>query len=171
MSEKRNFDKPLLNACLLRDGATLVGEYETLNRDIQITFKCKCGCIYRKTFRSCNSYGCYCKICIMTSAAIKTHPHIMKDFHPTKNGDLLPETLSSGSGKIVWWLCAKTCPEGCKHEYQASINNRCNKNSKCPYCVHNPTNLCAHTSFITTHSEIAKDWHPTKNGNLLPETL
>ena len=39
------------------------------------------------------------------------HPDLVKEWHPIKNGDLMSEDISSGSGKEVWWLC----PEG--HTY------------------------------------------------------
>ena len=37
----------------------------------------------------------------------ETHPEIAKQWHPTKNGSLTPFDLSIGSGKLVWWKCAK----------------------------------------------------------------
>ncbi len=44
------------------------------------------------------------------------HPDLVKEWHPIKNGDLMPEDISSGSGKEVWWLC----PEG--HTYSMVVN-------------------------------------------------
>ena len=46
------------------------------------------------------------------------HPDLVKEWHPIKNGDLMPEDISSGSGKEVWWLC----PEG--HTYSMVVNQR-----------------------------------------------
>jgi hypothetical protein len=37
------YNKELLEECLARDGATLIGEYERYNRDVFIRFKCSCG--------------------------------------------------------------------------------------------------------------------------------
>ena len=42
------------------------------------------------------------------------HPDLVKEWHPIKNGDLMPEDISSGSGKEVWWLC----PEGTLTQWQ-----------------------------------------------------
>ena len=35
------------------------------------------------------------------------YPNLVKEFHPTKNGDLKPENVSYGSGKLIWWICYK----------------------------------------------------------------
>ena len=45
-------------------------------------------------------------------------PSLVQEWHPTENGDLKPEDVSSGSSKEVWWLC----PKG--HPYQMVINQR-----------------------------------------------
>ena len=55
-------------------------------------------------------------------------PHLVKEWHPTKNGDLRPEDVTHGSGKKVWWLCSKN------HDYEAAIKDRATKNSGCPLC-------------------------------------
>jgi len=71
-----------------------------------------------------------------------------------------PQKLSLGSGYIVAWIC----PKG--HKYQASINSR-NRGSGCPYCA-NKKALKGFNDFETKYPQIAKEWHPDKNGNLLP---
>jgi hypothetical protein len=60
--EKIRYDKELLEKVLERDGATLVGEYEKLNRDSKINFLCKCGKENKKNLRVINNNGgafCY----------------------------------------------------------------------------------------------------------------
>ena len=58
-----------------------------------------------------------------------TYPELVKEWHPTKNGDLTPQKISFGYGKKVWWLC----PHG--HEYQATPNKRTNgTGTNCPIC-------------------------------------
>ena len=46
------------------------------------------------------------------------NPELAKEWHPTKNGALLPEFISVHSNKKVWWKCS----EG--HEWQAVVNSR-----------------------------------------------
>jgi len=96
-----------------------------------------------------------------------THPSIAKEWHPTKNGSINPENYLSGSNYKAWWICNKKCSEGCSHEWQASIKNRCKNNSGCPFCIN--FKQCIHTSIVTTNYLIAKQWHPTKNGDKTPE--
>lgn len=98
-------------------------------------------------------------------------PEIAKQWHPTKNGNLMPDKITHGSNIKVWWLCPNVCEYGCLHEYEAIVNNRTNKSSGCPYCCANPTQICVHKSIVTTHPDIAKQWHPTKNGDLKLENV
>ena len=60
---------------------------------------------------------------------LSEYPELIKEWHPTKNGELKPSEVTFGSGKKVWWLC----PKG--HEYDSIISNRTGKNkSGCPHC-------------------------------------
>ena len=38
------------------------------------------------------------------------NPMLAKEWHPTKNENLNPEDITSGSSKEVWWLCPKGTP-------------------------------------------------------------
>ena len=38
---------------------------------------------------------------------LTSYPHLVKEWHPTMNGDLTPEDITHGSKKKVWWLCSK----------------------------------------------------------------
>ncbi len=98
-----------------------------------------------------------------------THPSISDEWHPTRNGDFRPEHVSQGSSKKVWWLCPKTCPEGCPHEWETMVSNRCRLNYGCPYCSRLTKKVCIHTSIVGTHPDIAAQWHPTKNGDRRPD--
>jgi hypothetical protein len=98
-----------------------------------------------------------------------THPEIAAQWHPTKNGALLPADVTAGSHKKVWWRCPKTCPQGCPHEWESTIKNRC-KGNGCPCCSQRAMS-CEHISITHTHPKIASQWHPTKNGNLLPSQV
>ena len=84
------------------------------------------------------------------------NPELAKQWHPTKNGDLKPDMITAGSSKKVWWMCENG------HEWQAIISDR-NRGNGCPYCNHN--------DFVSENPKLAKEWHPTKNGNLTPEKV
>lgn len=58
------YNRELLDECLVRDHSTLIGEYEKLNRDTKIRYKCNCGNEGEKTFRRVYlSGGLYCEAC------------------------------------------------------------------------------------------------------------
>lgn len=90
----------------------------------------------------------------------KKRPEIAAQWHPTKNGDFTPDELPSSSSVWVWWKC----PKG--HEWENSINGR--KTDACPICL-NRYVVSGQNDLATTHPEIAKQWHPTKNGELTPQ--
>ena len=90
----------------------------------------------------------------------KIHPEIAKQWHPTKNGDLLPNDVKSGSHKKVWWKCDK----GDDHEWESKIANRVYNQQGCSVC--SGRTVVKSNCLNTTDPEIAKQWHPTKNGDL-----
>jgi transcription elongation factor Elf1 len=101
-----------------------------------------------------------------------SHPHLIEQWHPTKNDDLLPSEITSGCVKNVWWLGK------CGHEWQSTVRNRTNPSPKkkiyakyfgCPYCSNRLVNETNSLAFM--FPEIAQEWHPTKNGDLLPENV
>jgi very-short-patch-repair endonuclease len=95
-----------------------------------------------------------------------THPQVVTQWHPTKNGNLKPEDYTFGSDKKVWWICPNTCSHGCIHEWLTAIKCRCRTKSGCPYCCSPIKQMCEHMSILYTYPDVAKEWHPTKNGNL-----
>ena len=90
-------------------------------------------------------------------------PDLAEQWHPTKNGKLLPENVSVSANKPVWWICE----EG--HEWQAMINSR-SQGIGCPYCSGKKV-LSGYNDLATKNPKIAKQWHPTKNYNLTPSDI
>ena len=81
-----------------------------------------------------------------------THPEIVKQWHPTKNGELKASYFTSGSKVMIWWKCSK----GKDHEWQATINNRTSKQSN---------------SLAILYPKLIAEWHPTRNGTLNPKSF
>ena len=54
-------------------------------------------------------------------------PTLVKEWHPTANGDLTPRSVKMSYPKKVWWICSES------HEWQATIKCRL-KNNDCPNC-------------------------------------
>ena len=113
------------------------------------------------------SNGDDCSVCgnitTVNSNSLKTlRPDLFKELHPTKNGNLNLEKLNAQSTKRVWWKCDK----GFNHEWQAEVGYRNNNNSGCPVCLNQK--VITKNSLAFTNPELAKQWHPSKNGNLTP---
>jgi uncharacterized Zn-finger protein len=89
-------------------------------------------------------------------------PEIAKQWHPVKNDDITPDKVTPLAGRKVWWKCSKG------HEWQTIIAGRVKKNSAsaCPYCSGKLPSKEYNLS--VTKPEIAKQWHPVKNGEMTP---
>ena len=97
---------------------------------------------------------------------LETYPDIAAQWHPTRNGDLTPDQVAAGLAKKIWWKC----PKGPDHEWSATLNNRTGVNKRgCPYCAGQQVSVT--NSLKSLHSDIAAEWHPTKNGDLTPNQV
>lgn len=110
-----------------------------------------------------------CAICIgkqviYSSSFEARAPHLAAQWHPTKNGALLPSQVAPGSGLRVWWKC----PEGPDHEWAANIGVRL-VSPNCPFCT--ARRLSVTNSLANRCPKIAREWHPTKNGELTPKDV
>lgn len=109
------------------------------------------------------------------------HPTLAAQWHPAKNGNLKPCDVSVYSSQKVWWLLPYDVPMDYpiehlrgKHfdfEWKAFIHNR-TSGATCPYIAKsNPKVWVGFNDFATTHPELSKEWHPTKNGSLTPQDV
>lgn len=136
----------------------------------------KCGHEWQQTIQNRkNGQGCpICKVKTITDKRLQkfmfergtlsdNYPKLAVEWHPTKNGDLLPTQTTAGSAKLIWWLGK------CGHEWRASINNRV-KGNNCPYCS-NQKVLKGFNDLQFKNPDIAMEWHHTKNGSLKPTNV
>ncbi|MGA8165021.1 MAG: zinc-ribbon domain-containing protein [Waddliaceae bacterium] len=94
----------------------------------------------------------------------ETHPHLVNEWHPTKNENLTPKDVTAKSLKRVWWKC----PKGSDHEWDTRVTDRV-RGPRCSFCLNQ--RLSVTNSLKTLHPKLALLWHPTKNENLTPETI
>jgi hypothetical protein len=95
------------------------------------------------------------------------HPELAKEWHPTKNGNLKPTDVTRSSNNNAWWQCSSYSD----HVWFAAINNRSKlKGAGCPFCSGKIV-LMGFNDLLSTEPELAKKWHPTKNGILKPSEV
>jgi len=92
------------------------------------------------------------------------YPEIVAKEWDYEKNSIDPDTIAPNTNKKVWWRC----PVG--HSYSSTVNNKIQHNGgDCPYCA--SQRLCRETSLGVVNPELAREWHPTKNGNLTPFDL
>ncbi len=145
----------------------------------------KCGFSWSTPVYSRGSNGCGCPECAKvirgitrsnSSAKINSllinYPDIAKEWHPTKNDSLSIESISSFSNKKVWWLCS-----ACGNEWATTVNHRTKENTGCPICARERVpqlkkkTHARRNNFAENLPDIAKEWHPFKNENLMPSDV
>jgi len=90
-------------------------------------------------------------------------PELMMQWDYGKNEYLSPESLTAGSGCIVWWLCEKA------HSWQTSVNHR-HRGSGCPICK-NRIVVKGVNDLNTVNPILAAEWNYEKNAPLAPEDV
>lgn len=108
----------------------------------------------------------------------EARPDLAKEWNYEKNGDLRPEDVGHRSDKKVWWICPYDVPDDYpveslrgKHfdfEWKAAIGNRTgNQRLGCPY-LSGQAVWPGFNDLQTVNPELARQWHPIKNGGLKP---
>ena len=96
-------------------------------------------------------------------------PDLAVEWHPTKNGDVTPDMVTKYSAFPAWWYFPYDDPKtGETHvfEWPAKVQQRA-RGDGCPF-LSNQAVKVGFNDLGTTHPKLAKEWHPTKNGNLKP---
>lgn len=111
-----------------------------------------------------------CPICAgyivdSTNNLAKVYPKVAEFWHPTKNFDLKPQNVFCRSSTRVWWKCDK----GPDHEWEGTILDRISRTQKCIFCLNQKVSVT--NSLSTLFPEIAKEWHPSRNGDLSPDKI
>jgi hypothetical protein len=142
----------------------LAPEQITPGSDRKVWWRCKNGHEWEAVVSS-RATGVGCPYCAGKKTS-RDHnlaamfPEIARQWHPTKNGNLIPSDALPRSGKRVWWICNKG------HEWKAPIARRTG-GSGCPNC--SGTRVTKYNNLAKIFPAIAKQWHPTRNGSLGPE--
>jgi hypothetical protein len=117
--------------------------------------------------RTVSGNGCpFCrgKLLVGFNDIATTHPELSKQWHPIKNGELSPSDFTKGSHHKAWWL------GNCDHEWDADISSRASAGKSCPYCAGQKV-LVGFNDLESQFPAIASEWHPSKNGDIIPSMI
>ena len=87
-------------------------------------------------------------------------PLLLQEWDYEANGNLLPEHVTNGSNKYVYWKCSK-----CGYKWRAKILNRAIGGRGCPCCA-NAVVVPGVNDLATTHPDLIKEWDYDKNTDI-----
>ena len=117
-------------------------------------------CDKRTTGRGCPV--CSGKKVVLSNCFASLYPELCKQWHPTKNAGKTPYDFTSKSNKKIWWKCDVQND----HEWDATISDRV-RGRGCPVCA--GRKVVNSNRLSKTHPNIARQFHPEKNGKLTPD--
>lgn len=147
------------------NNGTLTARQVTAGSHKKVWWKCAEGHEWQAAIVN-RAYGTACPICAHRKVVPGINdlsclrPELAAQWSIEKNGALRPEFVSKKSSKKVWWRCEKG------HEWQATVCNRF-RGDGCPYCSGRLA-IAGVNDLATLAPELAREWHPEKNGILTP---
>lgn len=123
-------------------------------------WRCNTGHEWTMTIETRVRYGSTCPTCrlsvLRTETISSQHPHLAREWHPTRNERPL-DSYAPRSSQSAWWLCEKH-----GHSWRARIDHRTTAGTGCPVCSGHRV-MAGFNDLTTTHPHLAEQWHPTKN--------
>ena len=89
--------------------------------------------------------------------------YLLEQLDIEENQKLDVNKVSYASHKRIWWQCS------IGHKWQSAISDRLLKQAGCPYCA-NKKVLKGYNDLATLYEDVAREWHPTRNGKLMPDS-
>ncbi|CAN5190727.1 hypothetical protein BH11CYA1_BH11CYA1_47910 [soil metagenome] len=118
---------------------------------------------YYRTTKQSRCPSCTNKVGSKGNNLKVSHPEFAKQWDKEKNGTLKPTMVTAKSGRRVHWKCK----EGPDHEWSTKVADHTTDMTGCPFCCFRKTSI---TNVLTTLApQIAKEWHPKKNGKATPD--
>lgn len=96
-----------------------------------------------------------------TKYIVNDFPNISREYNKEKNAVPVEEIYVSYPVP-VWWKCEKG------HEWKSLVKNRTTRAHGCIYCT-GQVAIVGENDLATTDLLLAKEWHPTKNGDFKPQ--
>lgn len=102
------------------------------------------------------------------------YSEIAKQWHPTENKGILPSEVSYASNKSFYWLLPYDDPITGEHfdfVWKAKVENRTLLGEGCPFLAPSPKVWTGFNDLAKHHSDIAAEFHPTKNRKRTPDKI
>lgn len=116
--------------------------------------------VSHRTIRGSGCPACANKVTTANNCIETTHPHILGKWNYRRNHHVTPKDVTAGSNRKVWWVCEQG------HEWQAAVTSIVN-GGVCPVCCGQRVEI-GYNDLASVNPDLAKEWHPAKNGDLLP---
>ncbi len=87
---------------------------------------------------------------------LTAYPHLLAEWHPTKNGNLDPTKITYGSNKKVWWVCRAG------HEWGSKVYSRAQSGNGCPHCSGRRP-IPGETDLASQRPDLAAEWSPNND--------
>ena len=130
----------------------------------KVWWRCEKGHEWQAALDSRVSLGRSCPYCANQTVIpgendiVTVAPYMAQLWHPTRNGNLKPTEVMSGSNRLLWWQCERG------HEWQARAYT-IKAGSACPYCSGRRP-IEGETDLATVYPHLVKMWSP--RNELLP---
>ena len=161
-------DEKLLSEWNWERNTNILPQNTTINSGKKVWWTCPSGHDYQACVSS-RTQGTGCPYCsgrkaILGYNDLKTmYPEIAKEWDYEKNYPLTPELIKPKSNKTIWWICKNG------HSYKTAVYHRM-RGDGCPYCSNHKV-IPGYNDLKTVRPDLAREWHPNKNGVVTPDTV
>jgi len=120
----------------------------------------------RRTSMKTQCPVCRGKVVGVSNSLAARRPDVAEQWDLAANYPLTPEQVTHRSSRTVWWVCS-TAED---HRWQAPVDSQTGRPGRtCPFC--RGLRVSTSNSLVARASDIAKQWHPTRNGDLEPSAV
>ncbi len=133
-----------------------------------VWWRCSAGHSWRASVKS-RTTGTGCPICANHTLSpgendlASAYPELASEWDAERNGALTPRDVFPGSGRRVWWRCAKG------HVWRAQVSSR-TAGAGCPCCAGKLV-IPGENDLATANPPLAAEWNAERNGALTPESV
>ncbi|MFJ4221863.1 zinc-ribbon domain-containing protein [Curtobacterium luteum] len=146
-----------------RNGTTTPSEVG-IGSDFAAWWRCRHGHEWRIAVKVRRNHGCPVCANVRIDPDVNslrvTQPALVAEWHPTMNVRYTPDTIGAGSGRKVWWLCARG------HHFDQTVISRV-QGSGCRYC-RNRACWPGFNDALTQHPRLLQEWDWSANPTFDP---